>query len=98
MVAGVCPIQKPFVMVTSCAVFSSSAHWISPKEQPIENVPEGIQTYRWPSFGFVLRSPGRGGLSVPNCDWPVNPKLRVIASSDVKMTLRGNRMAQPIYN
>jgi hypothetical protein len=43
-VAGVCPIQNPFVIITQCIGFSSSPHSLSPGEHPISKLPGGIQT------------------------------------------------------
>ncbi|HMD71902.1 MAG TPA: hypothetical protein VKF41_11190, partial [Bryobacteraceae bacterium] len=53
-VTGVCPSQKPLVMVTSCAGLSSPPHPASPGEQPTSNFPGGIQTNVSPSFGFAI--------------------------------------------
>jgi hypothetical protein len=43
-VTGVWPIQKPVVMVTECAGFSSPLHWESCGEQSMWNLPAGIET------------------------------------------------------
>src|ERR1019366_6589885 len=59
-VTSVCPIQKPFVMVTWCGGFSSSPQSLSPGEQPIMKVPGGIHTYFNPSLGLTLTSPWDG--------------------------------------
>src|ERR1017187_1006722 len=44
-------------MATSCAGLSLSSHSASPGEQPIVNLPGGIQTYVSPSFGFTFVVP-----------------------------------------
>src|SRR6516225_1253659 len=62
-VSGVCSNQKPFVMVTWWAGFSSLKHSLSSVEQPISKVAGGIHAYFKPSQDLTV-TVSREGFAV----------------------------------